>query len=239
MVTRVFFLLNTLVEFNFGEFLARHLSEYQVSLGTELPPHPEDYRLIILWSYRRILREIPATNNVILFHSSDLPDGKGWAPIYHAIADGHASYVISGVFAAPQVDSGNVIVKARFGIRPEHTAAALRRFDEEISIMLVAKILQTYKSTEVVGMPQSGHESFRLRRRPESNEIDVDKTFRELIPHLRACEERSPAYFLLQGCRYLVSVRPDREPTFPQDLEISFPGLVASRNGLDRGSVVP
>lgn len=237
MVNRILFVLNSLQEFDFGELLARHLSECEVSLGTALPPHPEDYRLIVLWNYRKILSEIPPGNNVILFHSSDLPEGKGWAPIYHAIADNHEFYVISGIFAAAEVDSGDVIVKARFRIRPEHTAADLRRFDSEISILLVANILHRFGQTSMIGSPQRGQGSFRPRRRPEDNEIEVDKPFRELIPHLRACEDRHPAYFAHQGCRYFVSVRSEVEASFPSDLVVSFPRPMDDR-AQDLGSKV-
>jgi len=233
MVSRIFFLLNALDEFDFGELLARHLSECEVSLGTSLPPHPEDYRLIVLWSYRKVLRELPPSNNVILFHSSDLPEGRGWAPIYHAIADNHEFYVISGIFAAPEVDSGDVIVKAHFRIRPEHTAADVRRFDSEISIMLVAKILDHFGNTPFVGTPQSGQGGFRPRRRLDDNEVDVTKPLSELIPHLRACEERNPAYFAYQGCRYLISIRPEVQTSFPSDLVVAFHGHGAHQSGSD------
>jgi len=224
-MNRIFFLVNRLAEFDFEEFLSKHMQECLFTIGESMPLHPEEFRLIVLWSYRKILREIPPTGNVILFHSSALPVGKGWAPIYHAIADGYDFYTITGVFAAPEVDSGDIIVKARFQIRSHYTATILRSFDKEISIMMIAAILQRFRDSPIIGMPQSGIGSYNHRRMPKDNEIDTIKPFVELIPHLRACDRRSPAYFVHQGCKYFVEVFPEREAQFPDDLEITFSGI--------------
>jgi len=222
-MNRIFFLVNRLAEFDFAEFLSKHLKECLVTVGETMPSHPDEFRLVVLWSYRKILREIPPNVNVILFHSSDLPDGKGWAPIYHAMADGYDAHTICGIFAAPEVDNGDIIVKARFRIQPYHTASILRLFDKEISIMMIATILQRFRDSPIIGMPQVGIGSYRPKRRPKDNEIDISRPFVELIPHLRACEKRSPAYFVKQGHKYYVEVVPEREAQFPDDLEITFP----------------
>lgn len=221
-MTRLFFVLNSLSEFDFKDLLEKHLPGIHADVGIELPANPTDYRLIVLWSYRKVVAAPAGSNNVVLFHSSDLPKGRGWAPIYHAIVEREEYFVVSGIFAAPEVDTGDVIVKARFKILPNYTATDLRRFDRELSLMLLREILSRFEGREVAGVAQSGKPTVRPRRTPEDCRIDVDRPFRELVDHLRACEPRSPAFFETAGCRYVVSIAPVDIPAFPADIQVVF-----------------
>jgi len=222
MTSRIFFVLNDLNEFNFSEHIKTYLTKNEVIIGTQLPPHIQDYRLIVLWNYRKIIKDIPNPNNVILFHSSDLPYGKGWAPIYYAITEKQKYYIISGIFASGKIDSGDVIIKARFQILPNYRASDIRRFDSEISIILVKKILERFKSQAIAGRPQISAGSYRFKRTIEDNRIDTSLTFETLVPHLRACETSHPAYFEFEGIRYDVMINTSTIAEFPDIVEITF-----------------
>ena len=112
MKTKVFFLINDEQENKVYDLINRHLFQYDVCVGTNLPEDPKNYNLIILWNIRRILKELPTESKLIIFHSSDLPKGRGWAPIYHALAENRSEHVISAILAAPKVDSGDKIGRA-------------------------------------------------------------------------------------------------------------------------------
>ena len=163
-----------------------------VSIGTNLPAKNENFDLIILWNYKKIIKNI-SKKNIILFHSSELPDGKGWAPIYYAIKNRKKNYVISGIFADNKVDSGDIIVQAKFQIKDNHTAEFIRKLDSEISIMLIKKILIRFNKKQISGKKQIGKISYNLKRNIEDNKIDVNTKFSSNIDHLRACEQKHPA----------------------------------------------
>jgi hypothetical protein len=46
-----------------------------------------------------------------------------------------------------------------------------------------------------------------------------------LLPHLRGVEVNNPAFFIFNGIKYLIEVRPEVEPTFPKEVTIVYPGL--------------
>lgn len=224
MTERVFFVLNRLEEFDFANLISQYLSGYTVDVGVALPPDPHSYRLIILWSYRQIVVDLPKPNNVVVFHSSDLPHGKGWAPIFYAIVEEQADYYITGILAASKVDAGDIIVKAKFRLKLEYLAQDIRKFDREISIYLVAEILHRFQGRSLVGLPQiEVGGSYRPRRNPEDNELDINKPLRELIPILRAVENHHPAFFNYHGRRFNLSIETDIPVVFPDDLQIVFP----------------
>ena len=220
---RILFVVNNDREFDCSELLVKYLDGWETEIATELPATPSDYQLIILWNYRKIIKNIPEPNNVIIFHSSDLPEGRGWAPIHYTITEQKEFYVICGIMAAPEVDCGDIVVKARFRILPNHTATILRRFDNEITIMAIRKILERFKGSPLKGAPQRGQATYRSRRSKEDNIFDVNRPFYELISHFRACEPSAPAAFHYRGEMYSVTVSPMSAPAFPEDVEFIFP----------------
>lgn len=220
---RVFFLVNNLDElFDFSEFVKKYLNETSITVGDSLPQNPNEYDLIILWTYRKIIKNIPVKKNMILFHSSDLPYGKGWAPTYYSISSRQEYYTISGIIADEQVDSGDVIVKARFKIKDNHTAQYIRKWDYEICISLIKRILEKFDNREIKGKKQEGIGSTNPRRKPTENEINLNAKFGETVNHLRACEKNHPAFFYYNQTKYLVNIEPESTPDFPNDLEITF-----------------
>jgi len=198
------------------------LASNSVSIGEILPDITDKYDLVILWSYKKIVSQVGNRNNVILFHSSDLPEGKGWAPIYNAITHDKQYYTISGLFAGDKVDEGDIIVKARFQMKDNYTASYIRKWDHEISIMLISKILERFNNRPIQGIKQDRKESFYKKRNPEDNEISVNTTLNAAINHLRACEGNHPAFFYYNSIRYNILIEPAEPPSFPDDLEIIF-----------------
>lgn len=219
---KIFFLINHLDEFDFYEFVKKHLTDMNVSVGDSLPSHIEEYDLIILWSYRKIIPNISNRKNIIIFHSSDLPDGKGWAPIYYSISKGLEYYTISGILPSDEVDSGDIIVKARFKMKDNYTAEIIRRWDQEISIILITKILEKFNGKEIRGKKQEGVGSFYPKRKPVDNEIDVKSSISDILLHLRACERQHPPFFVYNKTKYFITLEPEIIPDFPNDLEITF-----------------
>jgi methionyl-tRNA formyltransferase len=223
MTNRIFFVVNRLEDFDFPELLRKYLSGFVFDIGESPPPQPCAYALVVLWNYQKIVSDLPEPNNIVVFHGSDLPDGRGWAPIFYAISEEHAEYCITGILAAPEVDRGDVLVKARFPLKPEYTASDLRRFDREISIRLVFEIVSRFSGRALKGSPQHGEGSYRPRRRLSDNELGPDKTLAELIPILRAAEDQHPTFFRHAGKIFRVRIEPEQPAEFPDNVEISFP----------------
>lgn len=222
MRKNICFVTESVVNLTLGKLIERHLSEHAVSVGNSLPASPEKYHLIVLWNLRRVIRDLPTTNNIVVFHSSDLPRGRGWAPIYHALLNGFQQHVITAILAGPKVDAGDVIAKARFSIQACHTSDSLRALDEEVCVMMAAEILDHFGSQPIKAIPQHGQASYYARRYPSDSVTDINKPLVDLIPHIRGCGSDYPAYVDWQGCRYRITLTPESSPVFPEDLQIEF-----------------
>ncbi|MBX7148446.1 hypothetical protein K1X76_05125 [bacterium] len=217
------FIVNTKASFQHADLIKRYLKGYLVKTATTLPANTKTHALVILWSYKKIVPNIEKHSNVILFHTSDLPQGKGWAPLYHLLADSKKSYVISGIKAANEVDAGDIIVKASFPILPHYTAQALRRFDVELSFRLIRDILKKFKNKPLTGLKQDKtQESFYQRRYPENNKVDPALPLSQLIPHLKACEDTHPAYIEWEGEVFKLKLESVKPATYPKNITIRF-----------------
>lgn len=227
MNRRVCILLNSLDEFDFEEVLHRYLpaDKFEVTITDTFPDDHFKYRLIVPWSYRKIIKQAEQAGNVVVMHSSALPEGRGWAPIYNAFSEQKAEYVISGIFAANEVDTGDVIVRARFPIAAGYTAPFIRTIDEELSLLLIAGILKEWPEGNPVGVKQSGAGSYRARRYSSDSEIDISKSLVKLLPHLRGVEPESPAFFFYDDVKYLIEIRPESSPDKPRQVTIEYPAL--------------
>ena len=227
MNPRICILLNNLDEFNFGELLYRYLpiDRFDVEFAVNFPYDPSQFQLIIPWNYRKIIEQSEQYNNVVVMHSSDLPDGRGWAPIYYAFSEGKEWYVMSAIFAANEVDTGDIIMRARFQIEDGYTAHFIRKLDNELTLMLIVKILQQWPEGNIVGMKQVGVGSYRKRRHPKDNEIDVNNTLVKLIPNLRGIESTGPAFFFYNSVKYIIEIYPEIQPSMPKKVFIEYPAL--------------
>jgi methionyl-tRNA formyltransferase len=227
MKPRVCIVLNHLEEFDFEDTLRRYLPSdgFEVTATDSFPEDPSHYQLVIPWCYRKVIKRAASAGNVVIMHSSDLPNGRGWAPIYHAFGEQKAEYVISGIFAADEVDTGDVIVRARFAIEEGYTAPFIRALDKELSAVLIGKILEHWPVGPPEGVKQVGAGTFHPRRYPADNEVDLSASLSELLPHLRGVESGSPAFFQYKNVKYLIEVRPEAVPSKPTQVTIEYPAL--------------
>ena len=163
------------------------------------------------------------SGNIVIFHSSDLPKGKGWAPIFNVFNLELDEYIISAILLDKRVDSGDIIAKARFKMRNTYTAEFIREVDEEVTIMMIAQILKKFKGSELVGVKQDiAKETYHKRRSLKDNKLNPNANLKQLIPVLKGCEKNHPSFFEYKGDEFIISIEPKIPPVFPKDLEIVF-----------------
>ena len=73
-------LLNKIDEYNFDNLVRTYLTKdaFDISITNILPKDLSKFDLIIPWSYRKVIKNVNQTSNIIIIHSSELPHGKGW-----------------------------------------------------------------------------------------------------------------------------------------------------------------
>ena len=221
------FLFNELKDYNFEKLLLKYLPKenYEVLITKDFPKNPLEYKLIIPWCYKKILKDVEQYSNVIIIHSSNLPYGRGWAPIYYTFKNKIKTYYITCILAKNSVDEGDIIAKISFPVKSDYTATFLREVDKELSLLLIKKILDKWPEMPIEVTPQKGKPTYNLRRFPSDNEIDKNNSIESLLPHLRGVEDDNPAFFFHDNVKFNIKIYPEFKPKFPDIIKIEYPAL--------------
>ena len=195
--------------------LARRFADDELEIRESLTADASNYDLAVLWNYPRRVGGVEGFDNLVVCHSSALPQDRGMAPIYHTIACERPFVTTSVLRVASALDAGPILAQAAFPNRPEYTAPVLRRWLEALDTDLLDALSLDGRVRRMRGRPQVGEGNINPRRRPADNQVAPEVPLQELMPHLRACEPAHPAFIEYEGVRYLITVAPEREPEFP------------------------
>ncbi len=143
----------------------------------------------------------------LVVHESALPRGKGWSPLTWQILEGKNEIPITLFEAEKSVDSGKIYIRDTMHFNGTELVEELRQKQAEYTIKMCVSFVEGYPGIISRGTDQSGKSSYYKKRGPDDSRFDPDKTIREQFNLLRVVDnERYPAYFELDGARYLLKV---------------------------------
>lgn len=194
-----------------------------LDISTEFPTNPNDYSLVVLWNYQKKIVLAEPRNNIIVFHSSDLPRGRGWAPIAQLFLQEIPVYTLTAIFIDANIDTGRMILKATFPIKNSMTARQIRVLDEWLTVFLSLEIARELNERRIMGIPQvEANASYYPRRYSSQSQINPADTFESVIPLLRAAEEGHECFFLLGDTTYLLKATPMENAIRQVNVEVTY-----------------
>lgn len=194
---------------------------YETEIVTDHHNYRGNSRIGILLNYERILPEdvlnMPELG-FVLFHSSDLPKGRGWAPIYNTMVQ-NQSLTVTAIQAVAEVDAGPIYAKGVYHLRGTEMEQEVRAIDDEITERILRHTLPLLLTGRYRGVPQDhSRATWQPRRRPSDSRLDVGRTLDQLFDQLRAFPESAPGYFDRNGRRYVLKLTPQHalKPVFDE-----------------------
>ena len=138
-------------------------------------------------------------------HESELPKGRGFAPISWTILDGNNEIVFSLIEANEDVDTGKVYSQSKILMQGTELCAEIRELQGFNTIELCLNFILNGRIEDA--REQTGEVSYFRRRTPADSELDVHKTIAEQFDLLRIVDnQRYPAYFSYRGRVYRLKV---------------------------------
>lgn len=155
-------------------------------------------QLIVVVAYGQILRpavlEIPPLGCVNV-HGSLLPELRGAAPLQWSILRGYAETGVTTMFMDAGMDTGDMLLKAATGIRPEDTAGSLA---ERLAPLGAELLLQTVAGIEAGTIRREPQDPERATYAPmlrkEDGAIDWSASAEEIRNRIHGCNP-SPGAF--------------------------------------------
>jgi methionyl-tRNA formyltransferase len=148
---------------------------YKNNLQIQIQKFKPDIIFFVHWSYF-IPEEIYNNYKCIVFHTADLPFGRGGSPIQNNIANGIYKTKITAIKVEKEIDSGDIYLKEDIELNGNLTEI-LKRISKTIFNIMIPKIIDgNYILKKQVGKP-----SYFTRRKKEDGEIkeyfDINKIY--------------------------------------------------------------
>jgi methionyl-tRNA formyltransferase len=200
-----------------------HSQGIHVDIGSDFPVKPELYDLIVPLNFPKKLNQVVNHKNVVVFHTSDLPLGKGWSPIANIFLNKEKFYCLTCFVANSSIDAGDILMKMRFKIRANDTATSIRKIDDNLMIIGILLILSHFSGKEYSGISQENQiGTYFSKRNKEENEIFLDQSIGEILPILRSAEKEHNCFVTKDGYTFELVLKPMIEPEFPSDITVEF-----------------
>lgn len=167
-----------------------------------------NYDVVFILSYHKLIPIERLANNKhnIVVHASDLPRGKGWAPMFWQILESKDNIVFSMFEASSGIDDGDIYMKKTLVLNGYELNDELREKQANFIIEMCHDFLLNYQKLSTP-FKQKGVESFYKKRTSKDSELDIYKTIDEQFNLLRIVDnENYPAFFYKNGKKYILKI---------------------------------
>ncbi len=169
------------------------------------------YNTVFMLAYHQIVPDhfLQRHKHNIVIHESDLPHGKGWAPLFWQVVEGENEIVFSMFEAGCGMDDGDIYMQRTLYLDGYELHDELRRKQADLTLEMVKVFIRHYPKY-AKPTPQHGEESVYPKRSPEDSQLDINKTLKEQFNLLRTVNnEEYPAFFEIDGHRYILKIEKD------------------------------
>jgi methionyl-tRNA formyltransferase len=164
--------------------------------------------IVFILSYHRIIEKkflIKNKHNIVV-HESELPKGKGWAPLFWQVLEGKKEIPFTMFEASDGVDNGDIYFQENLFLTGYELNLELRQKQAELIIKMCLVFVNNYPCY-LPATGQEGKESFYRKRLPADSKLDINKTIKEQFNLLRTVNnEEYPAFFEIDGYSYKLRI---------------------------------
>ena len=141
----------------------------------------------------------------LVVHESELPKGRGFAPISWNVLGGSNEIVFSLIEADEKVDTGKIYSQSKIRMQGTELCAEIRELQGFNTIELCLDFILNGCIDDA--REQTGEATYFRRRTPADSKLDVHKTIAEQFDLLRIVDnQRYPAYFNYLGRIYRLKI---------------------------------
>tara|TARA_E500000318_G_scaffold111120_1_gene128577 strand:+ start:11908 stop:13125 length:1218 start_codon:yes stop_codon:yes gene_type:complete len=204
---------------DFGSWIAPYVED--LALEWELAGHsvrvsysveqtlPADFCFCL--SFSRIVSPVTRQHyrHTLVVHESDLPQGRGWAPMTWQILEGKNRIPITLIEAVDAVDAGPIYLQEWIELNGTELNSEWRALQAQTTQHMCRQWVQAYPAIAESARHQEAGGSIYARRRPADSRLDPSKTLAEQFNLLRVVDNESyPAFFEFNGRRYRIRIDP-------------------------------
>lgn len=166
------------------------------------------FDILFILSYHKIIEQkyLKKNRHNIVIHASNLPSGKGWAPLFWQVIEGKNSITFSMFEASDGVDNGDIYMQQTLELDGFELNKELREKQAQFIIQMCYDFIENYEKYKIPHK-QIGQESFYKKRGIEDSKLDINKSIKEQFNLLRTVDNiYYPAFFEIEGHKYKLTI---------------------------------
>ncbi len=163
--------------------------------------------VVFILNYTKILPKKFLKQNYLnlVVHGSDLPKGKGFAPIQWQILKNKNKIVFSLIEAVERVDSGSIIQKSNLIFKGHELNDEIRKMQALSTINIIKSFLKKYPKFKK--NRQLGKSSYFKRRNERDSKLNINKSIKSNFNLLRVVDnDKYPAFFEYKKKKYIIKI---------------------------------
>jgi methionyl-tRNA formyltransferase len=160
-------------------------------------------------SFSKILhREIRSKyKNTLVVHESDLPKGRGWAPMSWQILDGESLIPVTLLEAEDDFDSGSIYLQEWIELKGTELNPEWRAKQAISTIKLCKQWVDQYPEVNKKARKQEGEATYYVKRKPKDSKLNPNKSLLDQFNLLRIVDnDRYPAHFRIRNKLYCLRI---------------------------------
>ena len=180
---------------------------HQVRISDNHLKEQKKYDIVFMLSYYRIVNKkfLSLSNHNVVIHESDLPKGKGWAPLFWQVIEGKRKIIFTVFNANEGIDSGNFYFKENFHLKGHELYSEIRKMQAKLRIKCCMKLIKNLDKLK--SKKQRGSSSFYRRRTKKDSEINIKKSIVSQFNLFRSVDNINfPAFFKYKGYNYILKI---------------------------------
>lgn len=145
--------------------------------------------------------------HTLVFHASDLPQGRGWSPHIWDVVNGKSMLTLSVLDAEDEIDSGNIWLKRNIELDGTELFDEINQMLFLAELQAMDEVLLNHENIQPMAQDDQVEVSYHRKRTPADSQLDPEKTIAEQFNLLRVCDpNRFPAFFEINGVRYNIQL---------------------------------
>lgn len=168
------------------------------------------FDVVFILGYTKKLDEkfLHANTLNLLVHESNLPYGRGSAPLQWQILKDKKKIDICLLEASNKIDSGDILIKYKMFFRGDELNSEIREKQAHYTVKIINNFLKKFPL--FIKKKQKGLATYFRKRNKFDSRLDINKTIKKQFNLLRVCDNQNyPAYFIYKSNKYKLKIYRD------------------------------
>tara|TARA_B100001057_G_scaffold111913_2_gene110032 strand:- start:6783 stop:7427 length:645 start_codon:yes stop_codon:yes gene_type:complete len=166
--------------------------------------------IVVIVSYYKIIpsKYLKKSKHNLVVHESNLPQGRGFSPLYRQILNGKTNIVFSLFECSEKTDKGKIYFKKKIKFPSTLIFEEIKIRQMNSAFSLIEKFFENYSSKKnIKSYTQRGKVSYFKKIKPDMSKLDINKSIKSQFDIIRTRDnENFPSFFVYKKRKFVIKI---------------------------------